>query len=63
MTKSVCCGHKKMFLVYNFFYKNFLQVFSIKNFCKPFQAPSALLFGDHYGNKGHQTLYSVFYPW
>ena len=30
MTKSVCCGHEKMFLIYNLFYINFLQVFSIK---------------------------------
>ena len=63
MTKSVCCGHEKMFLIYNLFYINFLQVFSIIFFCKPFQSPSGLLFGDHYGNKGHQTLYSVFFPW
>ena len=88
MTKSVCCGYGKMFLIYNLFYINFLQVFSINFFCKPVQSPSGLglakisvlgqaracqyshawaslglLFGDHYGNKGHQTLYSVFYPW
>ena len=30
MTKSVCCCHGKMFLIYNLFYINFLQVFSIK---------------------------------
>ena len=62
MIKSVCCGHGKMFLIYNLFYINFSQVFSIKCFCKPSQSPSVVLFGDHYGNKGHQALYSVFYP-
>ena len=30
MTKSVCCDHGKMFFIYNLFYINFLQVFSIK---------------------------------
>ena len=30
MTKSVCCDHEKMFFIYNLFYINFLQVFSIK---------------------------------
>ena len=40
-----------MFLIYNLFYINFLQVFSIKYFCKPFQSPSGLLFRDHYGNR------------
>ena len=53
----------KMFLIYNLFCINFLQVFSIKFFCKPFQSSSGLLFRDHYGNKSHQTLYSVFYLW
>ena len=31
--------------------------------CKPSQSPSCLHFRDHYGNKSHQTLYSVFNPW
>ena len=30
MTRSVCCDHGKMFFIYNLFYINFLQVFSIK---------------------------------
>ena len=30
MTKSVWCGQEKLFLIYNLFYINFLQVFSIK---------------------------------
>ena len=30
MTKSVCCDYGKMFFIYNLFYRNFLQVFSIK---------------------------------
>ena len=40
MTRSVCCDHGKMFFIYNLFYINFLQVFSIKF--------AVNLFRDHY---------------
>ena len=30
MTRRVCCDHETMFFIYNLFYINFLQVFSIK---------------------------------
>ena len=53
------------FIIYNLFYINFLQVFSIKFSLNLFSRHLVYFLGTtmEMTNEGHQTLYSVFYPW
>ena len=63
MTRSVCCDHGKMFFIYNLFYINFLQVFSIKFAVNLFSRLLVYFSGTTMEIRVTRPFNCVFYPW